>query len=615
MSAPTPAPGDDRPRDGYYPDPSIPGYVRYWNGASWVPGTSRPAPADGEPLAPPPGARAASGPGAAPVEETGPHFFDEDPADASGRASAGDAQHGSRPEPASAWGADRSRQSGFGGDQDRRVSWGSPQGAPQGAQGQGGDPRLPRPAQPGDGPAQPDGRSARTDGSATIPPAEPDQGDVASGNTFVFRRATAGPAGPAADGSGPGTTGRTAPAAPGVPGPGGPRDDEGTMTFRALSPRTAQQSGAAGAQRGSTGGAAAGAEAAGLRPQPAPGADDQHSAGAGAGQAGGAGTPGFGARPTTGPAAASGSAGAPSQGYGPQSAPAGQPASPDAPGFAAGKAAASRASAAQGQQAQGQAGPGGAAAAPAALSGPQQSPPASPASGPQQAAPSVPQQPGAPQPQPAASGGTPMASGAGGGQPSWAQQVHRLAGASDEEQPVAPWKPPVEDIFQAAARRQASARPAGLGKRLAARLVDTLVLAAVTAGAAVPLGTKAIDHVNEKIDAAKLSGETVTVWLLDGTTSVYLGIILAVLLLFGVLYEALPTAKWGRTLGKKLLGLEVRDIEGGEPPTFGGALRRWLVYSVPGLLGIGLVGVAWGLFDRPWHQCWHDKAAHTFVAG
>ncbi|CAM5230130.1 hypothetical protein SFUMM280S_06758 [Streptomyces fumanus] len=72
MSAPTPAPGDDRPREGYYPDPSIPGYVRYWNGAAWVPGTSRPAPAAGERLAPPPGADAS-------VEETGPHFFDEDP--------------------------------------------------------------------------------------------------------------------------------------------------------------------------------------------------------------------------------------------------------------------------------------------------------------------------------------------------------------------------------------------------------------------------------------------------------------------------------------------------------------------------------------------------------
>ncbi|MEY7980379.1 DUF2510 domain-containing protein, partial [Streptomyces pilosus] len=55
MSAPTPAPGDDRPREGYYPDPSIPGYVRYWNGASWVPGTSRPAPKDGESLPAPSG--------------------------------------------------------------------------------------------------------------------------------------------------------------------------------------------------------------------------------------------------------------------------------------------------------------------------------------------------------------------------------------------------------------------------------------------------------------------------------------------------------------------------------------------------------------------------------
>ncbi|NEE14423.1 DUF2510 domain-containing protein, partial [Streptomyces sp. SID7499] len=160
MSAPTPAPGDDRPREGYYPDPSIPGYVRYWNGASWVPGTSRPAPQDGESLAPPPGHSGA----AASVEETGPHFFDEDPVE---EPTAADAQHGSRPEPASAWGADRSRQSGFGGDQDRRVSWGAPQGAqgaaPQGAQS--GDPRVARADQ------RSEGESARTDGTANSAPA------------------------------------------------------------------------------------------------------------------------------------------------------------------------------------------------------------------------------------------------------------------------------------------------------------------------------------------------------------------------------------------------------------------------------------------------------------
>ncbi len=132
----------------------------------------------------------------------------------------------------------------------------------------------------------------------------------------------------------------------------------------------------------------------------------------------------------------------------------------------------------------------------------------------------------------------------------------------------------MEDPFLAAARAQAAARPAGLGRRLVARLLDTVVLAAVTGVAAVPLGTEAIDHINDKIDAAKLSGRTVTVWLLDGTTSLHLAVVLAVLLGFGVLYEVLPTAKWGRTLGKKLCGIEVRDIEAHEPPAFGRALRR-----------------------------------------
>ncbi|WP_143570555.1 DUF2510 domain-containing protein, partial [Streptomyces acidiscabies] len=172
MSAPTPAPGDDRPREGYYPDPSIPGYVRYWNGAAWVPGTSRPAPSDGRPLTPPAG----SGGPAPAVEETGPHFFDEDP------------------EPASAWAADAARQSGFGGDQDRRISWGSPQPA---------DPRAPR-----------DPRvSGQSSGTST-------------------------PAGPPADHE------------------SGSAGDHGTVTFRAPVPRTGEQRGSTGSAGGTTPGTA-----------------------------------------------------------------------------------------------------------------------------------------------------------------------------------------------------------------------------------------------------------------------------------------------------------------------------------------------------------------------
>jgi uncharacterized RDD family membrane protein YckC len=486
-----------------------------------VPGTSRPAPKDGEPLVPPPGVRAA--PSA--VEETGPHFFDEDPQPApsgpdgsgtwapDGRSGAGHAGYGDQGTAGQA--GPGGQGAGGHGPGDGRTAWGA-------------DPRV-----PAEGPARPAGQAGRADGG-------PGEGeDQNPGGTFLFRRP--------------------------VPGPAAVQDD-GTMTFRPVpgqGPQGAQPAPGpqtSGAEAGA--GSGFGAQRAAQGPGPSGAGEGGHDAGApgGFGPQGPVGTPAppSAASPAN-PAAASPAAG---------------------PGFGAGKAAAARA-AAQAPQAQ----------------------PAQPAQA--AVAPPVPAQAGAP--------AAPVTSGPGGGQASWAQQVHRLAGG--DEQPVAPWKPPVEDPFQAAARRQAAARPAGLGKRFAARLIDTVVVGAVTAVAAVPLGTKAVDHVQQKIDAARLSGREVTVWLLDGTTATSLGIVLAVLLLAGVGYEVLPTARWGRTLGKKLLGLEVRDIEAHEPPAFGAALRRWLVYSVPGLLGIGILGVLWCLFDRPWHQCWHDKAAHTFVAG
>lgn len=502
MSAPTPAPGDDRPRAGYYPDPSIPGWVRYWNGAAWVPGSSRPAPADGEVPEP----LAATTQSVPPVEETGPHFFDEDPPRPGSRV-----QHGSRPEPAPAWNADSSRQGGG------RVTWGTAP-AP--------DPRTPAgpPSGPAAGDTAPDAGTGPGGGSAPGAGSGPGAAPVPSGPAFGPGTAVPGPA-PA-----PGAPAAASAPPPG-PASGGPGPAAGEEAGeRAAAARTGQAPGGQEPAGRSPAGRAAAGEVPLGRPAPGPDAAD----------------PAPSAR-----------------------APQAQPLAGQAP---------------MGQH-------------------PFPQPPLG------RPAPSVPP-PAAPAPPV-----TPVIGGDGGGQSSWAQQVHRLARGGEETPPVIPWRPPVEDVFEAEARRRASARPAALGRRLAARLLDTAVVGAVTAVAAVPLGVRAVDHVQAKIDAAKLSGRTVTVWLLDGTTSVYLGIVLAVLLLSGVVYEALPTARWGRTLGKRLVGLEVRDIELGEPPSFGAALRRWLVYCVPGLLAVGLVGVLWALFDKPWRQCWHDKAAHTFVAG
>ncbi|MCX5200916.1 RDD family protein [Streptomyces sp. NBC_00237] len=491
MSAPTPANGENTPGHGFYPDPSIPGYVRYWNGSSWVPGTSRPAPAPGEPMpTPPPGAapvpapsglpNLASVPAPAPaptpvstptptpaVEETGPFFFDEeDPGPPSRYGSNPATQHvpiqdrpsqdrpspareaqtpapagrevqvRRSPEPPVAWQADTSRQSGFGGENDRRVSWGSPADAPPGS----GSPAAAQPAASAASSLAPAQDRAPSTRDPRVPtdalPSRPDRPALDSATREAPPSLPPHPTTPR-----PAPTPSTSSAAP-RPTPDRPAPShEGTMSIRTVKPQR---------------------------------------------------------RPTT-------------------------------------------------PQAQGQ-----------------------------------------------AHAQTPAA--------------HEPSG------PVTPWKPPVEDPFTRAAREQSAARPAGLGRRLAARLLDTVVLGAGVAAVAIPLVTQAVDHIDEKIRAAKLSGTTVTVYLLDSTTLGILGVILGTFLLLGVLYEAVPTAKWGRTLGKKVFGLQVRDIEEHDPPRFGGALRRWVVYGVLGVLGIGVFNVLWCLFDRPWRQCWHDKAARTFVA-
>ncbi|MFE7773170.1 RDD family protein [Streptomyces sp. NPDC057445] len=500
MSAPTPATGDGSPAAGFYPDPSIPGYVRYWNGAAWVPGTSRPAPRDGESLPAPPSAVSAypTAPHTPSVEETGPVFLDEDPETTAGSG------HG----PASAWHADTSQQSGFGGDRDHRVSWGStpqdPRAGGAGADGLAASAGLPSAPAPAESWGAATGRDARSPGA---PAAAGSGADPRAASGVRFDRAP----GPSADGDdgagGAAPADPTGGALPGVRSVGGPDPvPEGRATSRAQQP---------------TGSTAPAEGTMTIRPPD------------------------------------------PQQPLAPQPSESLQQARPQA------------------QYMQPQA------------------PPA--------------------QPQVPAQQQTPLSAGVGGGAASWAQQVHQLAQvqaqAEAERRPVVPWKPPVDDPFLQAAQAQAAARPASLGKRFAARLIDTLVLGAVAGAVSFPFISTALTHIDEKIEAAKLSGETVTVWLLDGTTATQFGIALAVLLLLGVLYEALPTSRWGHTLGKKLMGLEVRDIESFEPPAFGAALRRWLVHGVLGVLVIGVVNVLWCLFDRPWRQCWHDKVAHTFVAG
>lgn len=152
-------------------------------------------------------------------------------------------------------------------------------------------------------------------------------------------------------------------------------------------------------------------------------------------------------------------------------------------------------------------------------------------------------------------------------------------------------------------------------RRFAARGVDALLKAVIVMGSTALLWLAALEHVQQRIDDAAASGQTVTVWLIDLTTGALLVQIAAVALLVGALYEVLPTAKWGRTIGKRLLRITVVDIETREPPGFGRAASRYLTRLAMNVMIIGLlVGSFWPIADRPWRQGWHDKVARTFVA-
>lgn len=506
MSAPTSGSAGGSPTPGFYPDPSIPGYIRYWNGAAWVPGTSRPAPAQGEAMpAPPPGvappsssglsAPPAQGGPASAVEETGPVFFDEE--DAGGGSAlpvvrrAGEVAarpgvnwdettrlHGAGPEAGASWQADASRQGGFAGESEPRVSWGSPDqappGTPSGAPGWGGVPpqrEEPAGAQ-ASGPAAPDAPSDGTVAIRAVNPARRGQGSGDQGTTAI--RAVR-------------------------PDAGEPAGAHETMTFRAApGDRTVAEAPGDGSPQA--------LPSVGATQQPRRSVPQQQPPQQQASRTPAPQTP---AQQTPAPQAAAASAGFPAQG-------------------------------------------------------------------------------GAAQAGPAAQGG--------------------------EADGVIPWKPPAAADPFYEALQAAQGHPAGLGRRFAARLIDTLVLGAVTAAVAVPLWGTVTDHLAAKVEAAKQSGRQVTVYLIDGTTIPVFATILAVLLLGGALLEALPTLKWGRTLGKKLCGVRVLDIESHDTPTLGAALKRWFVYGVLGVLAVGVLNAAWCLFDRPWRQCWHDKVARTFVA-
>lgn len=141
---------------------------------------------------------------------------------------------------------------------------------------------------------------------------------------------------------------------------------------------------------------------------------------------------------------------------------------------------------------------------------------------------------------------------------------------------------------------------AGYGQRFLARFVDNAILLAFDALASSTL----------------LGGDVADARDAPWAKQALVGVI-PFLLYFA--YEGSMTAARGQTLGKMAVRIRAARLTDGAVPGPAGWTRA-AVYALPGLLVALLVGplfwllnVLWCTWDRPWHQCLHDKAARTVV--
>ncbi|KQV11698.1 hypothetical protein ASE03_13795 [Kitasatospora sp. Root187] len=131
----------------------------------------------------------------------------------------------------------------------------------------------------------------------------------------------------------------------------------------------------------------------------------------------------------------------------------------------------------------------------------------------------------------------------------------------------------------------------GWGARILARLVDFLLVQAVAIVVVLPFA-----------NLGDQGGWVGAAWLGYALYLVYDGVMLS---------------RDGQTFGKKLMKVRVAMLVDGSAPTSAAAWTRAATFVLPAVICCGAlwwpVDGLFGVFDKPYRQCIHDKAAKTVV--
>lgn len=148
---------------------------------------------------------------------------------------------------------------------------------------------------------------------------------------------------------------------------------------------------------------------------------------------------------------------------------------------------------------------------------------------------------------------------------------------------------------------------ASWGRRVAAFLIDSVLAQVLTFGVILigALVAALVDNIAypEYIHSDTMSPAAITIVL----TALFAAFATA------IAYWSLPHAKWGKTIGKWMLGIRVIAANTGTPPSVGRALGRYFFFALLSFPMITFfVDCLWPLWDSR-GQSLHDKVAGTYV--
>jgi uncharacterized RDD family membrane protein YckC len=165
--------------------------------------------------------------------------------------------------------------------------------------------------------------------------------------------------------------------------------------------------------------------------------------------------------------------------------------------------------------------------------------------------------------------------------------------------------------------------PARPGLRLAARLLDILVVGVLVLVVQLPMWIAVLSHnpeIKQRIDdyLTEPSGGDAQFAALQQALLPWATLSSVVILLIWFLYEVPLTVRRGQTLGKLVVGIRVTSTQYTGRLSWFAVLGRWAILGLPSLFGfIGMLFQAldcgWQLSDRDRRQCLHDKAVGTVV--